>query len=225
MGRGARARAGRPPAAGRDGRNSRPAPAWRQAGRARREIARLTRRVEDEARHRAETLEQQTATAEVLRVIASAPAEIQTVLATIAERAAQLLHASDCFIYRVEGTEGVLAAYHGPLTNPRSDIGVRHSIHNGTVPANAILQRQTTYCPDARVDFPTSGAVQHGLRSMLAAPLLRDGAPIGAIYLRSPEVDAFSAGQMGLLETFADQAVIAIENTGCSPSCRTATGR
>ena len=161
-----------------------------------------------------EALEQQTATSEILGVIASSPTDIQPVLDVVAANAARLCGATDAVIYRVDGEVIYPAAVFGSM--PPAPKGT--SINRRTPLCRAIVDRQTVHVADllAEVDneFPDSKAIQQvtGTRTSLATPLLREGTSIGAIHVRRNEVRPFSDKQIKLLETFADQAVIAIEN-------------
>jgi signal transduction histidine kinase len=161
-----------------------------------------------------ESLEQQTATSEILGVIASSPTDIQPVLDVVAANAARLCGATDAVIYRVDGEVIYPAAVFGSM--PPAPKGT--SINRRTPLCRAIVDRQSVHVADllAEVDneFPDSKAIQQitGTRTSLATPLLREGTSIGAIHVRRNEVRPFSDKQIKLLETFADQAVIAIEN-------------
>ena len=173
-----------------------------------------------------ESLEQQTATSEILGVIASSPTDIQPVLDVVAANAARLCGATDAVIYRVDGEIIYPAAVFGSM--PPAPKGT--SINRRTPLCRAIVDRQTVHVADllAEVDneFPDSKAIQQvtGTRTSLATPLLREGTSIGAIHVRRNEVRPFSDKQIKLLETFADQAVIAIENVRLVPRAQGITG-
>ena len=160
-------------------------------------------------------MEQQTATSEILGVIASSPTDIQPVLDTVAENAARITGSDDAVIYRVHGDNLIRAAKYGPHEwGPLGEIGQRLS--RGTPAGRAVIDRQVMHVPDllaAPLEFPdVRRHIQYGSRTVLSTPLLREGVPIGVIHIRRTEVRPFSEKQIALLKTFADQAVIAIEN-------------
>ena len=164
-----------------------------------------------------EALEQQTATSEILGVIASSPTDIQPVLDVVAENAAQLCEATDASIYRVEGDVMRHVAIRG---NPSAalEIGETRALSRGSVSGRAVVDCQLVHVHDMLTDgaeeYPDvwSAIQRPGIRTVLARPLLREGMSIGAIAIRRAEVRPFSDKQIRLLETFASQAVIAIEN-------------
>jgi len=161
-----------------------------------------------------ETLEQQTATAEILRVISSSPTDLQPVLVTVAENAARVCGAIDAQIYRVEGEFLHWVASHGPIP-PNTE---ERLISRGWVTGRAVVDRRTIHVHDlaaeSDTEYPVGKAAQRqtGHRTTLSTPLLREGVPLGVISIRRMEVRPFSEKQVRLLKTFADQAVIAIEN-------------
>ena len=163
-----------------------------------------------------ESLERQTATSEILGVIASSPTDVQPVLNVVAENAAQLCESVDAQIYRVEGDSVRKVASYGSIS-PVLAIGETRSLSRGLVVDRAILDRQLTHIHDMMAEREEDWDLWHvtnrqGIRTMLAVPLLREGVPIGAILIRRTEVLPFTDKQIELLKTFADQAVIAIEN-------------
>ena len=161
-----------------------------------------------------EALEQQTATSEILRVIASSLTNLQPLLDTMAENAAKLCDATDAVIFRVDNDLYKPAASYGSVPVPERDQS--RPIGRDYVPGRAMIDRQTIHLHDLATepedDLPAPHARSLGVRTILATPLLREGIPIGAIMIRRMEVRPFSEKQIALLETFADQAVIAIEN-------------
>jgi GAF domain-containing protein/anti-sigma regulatory factor (Ser/Thr protein kinase) len=177
------------------------------------ENVRLFQELQARNRELTEALEQQTATSEILRVIASSPTDLQPVLDVVAQRAAQICDARDAQIFRVNDGLLRLVASQGPVRARESAPIVR-----GSVVGRAVVDRETIHVHDlaAAVDteFPESKAFQErfGDRTALAIPLLREEMPVGAILIRRFEVRPFTDKQIALLKTFADQAVIAIEN-------------
>ena len=161
-----------------------------------------------------ESLEQQTATSEILGVIASSPTDIQPVLDTMAENAARLCDATDAMILRVDNDMFQAVAFYGPM--PVSERDQPRPIDRGLIPGRAIVDRRTIHIHDLAEEsvdeLPAPHARNRGIRTALATPLLREGLSIGAIFIRRTEVRPFSDKQIKLLETFASQAVIAIEN-------------
>ncbi len=176
------------------------------------ELGRLYQQIESRNRDLTEALEQQTATSEILQVIAGSPTDIQPVLDAVAQSAARLCDASDAQILRVEADILRLVASYGPL--PTSET---RPISRQVVSGRAVIDRQTIHVHDiaaAEDEFPDTRArgIPRGIRTLLATPLLREGTPIGTILIRRTEVRPFTDKQIALLKTFADQAVIAIEN-------------
>jgi GAF domain-containing protein/CheY-like chemotaxis protein/tetratricopeptide (TPR) repeat protein len=163
-----------------------------------------------------ESLEQQTATSEILRVIASSPTEIQPVLEAVAQNAARLCEANDVQIYKVDGSLLRQITHYGPLTALQA--GEALPLVRGLITGRAVMERRTIQIDDIQQltesEYPESVALQKrlGHRTALATPLLREGNAIGAIVVRRNEVQPFSRKQISLLGTFADQAAIAIEN-------------
>ncbi len=167
-----------------------------------------------------EALDQQTATGEILRVIASSPTDLQPVMDTVAENAARVCGAIDSAIFRFDGEVLRFVAQHGVLPRPLS-IGDIVPARRGHVTGRAVLERRTIHVEDLlalpETEFPETRALASEgtsirIRTLLATPLLREGVPLGAILIRRADARPFSARQIELLETFANQAVIAIEN-------------
>jgi signal transduction histidine kinase len=188
------------------------------------ENVRLFHELEVRNRDLTEALAQQTATSEILRVISSSPTDIQPVLDAIAENAARLCAANDTVILRTEGDVLKPVAVYGGLG------AMPLPISRGSVTGRAVIDRRTVHVEDLaaedEADFPEGKLRQRriGQRTMLATPLLRKGIPIGAIAIRRLEVNPFSAKQIQLIETFADQAVIAIENVRLFQELQARTG-
>jgi signal transduction histidine kinase/CheY-like chemotaxis protein len=186
----------------------------READRA--EIATLREENAALALERSEALERQTATAEVLRVIASSPTALHSVLDTVAEGAARLCGATDAVIHRVDGDVQRIVTVHG-ATFQRM-IGLENQITRGHVAGRVALDRRTIHIADiaaeSEAELPVSKALgrRFGYRSFVCAPMLRQDVAIGSLVVCRTEVSPFTEQQIALLETFADQAVIAIEN-------------
>src|SRR4029450_112481 len=162
-----------------------------------------------------ESLEQQTATAEILRVISSSLTDIQPVLDAVAQRATRLCEGHDAIIFQRDGETLRVGTHHGPI--PLPTVAGRRAISRGWVAGRAVVDRQPVHVRDlaaSGAEFPLgqADAIKSGHRTTLAMPLLREGEVVGVILIRRLEVRPFTDRQIALLQTFADQAVIAIEN-------------
>src|SRR5262249_14321168 len=163
-----------------------------------------------------ESLEQQTATSQILGVIASSPTDIQPVLDAVAKSAARLCDAFDATIFRRDGDRLRLVAHHGQI--PTGSIGeFTLPLARGSPSGRSVLDGRTVHVADLQTEvneFPEGSefARRFDFRTVLNVPLMRKGVAIGSINLRRTEARLFTERQVTLLETFADQAVIAIEN-------------
>ncbi len=162
-----------------------------------------------------EALEQQTATAEVLKVISESPTDVQPVLDAVTAAAIRFCGAEDVTVTLRDGDELEMVAHQGPL---RTAIGLRDRVDRTSIRGRSIVDRATIHVPDiaaldpAEYSLAVQQGQQYGFRSNLTAPMLREGTAIGCLTLRRAEPGAFTQRQIQLLETFAAQAVIAIEN-------------
>ena len=177
------------------------------------ENVRLFEEVQARTQELQESLEYQTATSDVLNVISRSPSQIQPVLDTIAETAGRLCEAYDVLIRLREGDLLKVAAHRGPIAIDTGDTPVGR----GWAMGRAVVDRKPVHVHDLRTaaaEFPDGQAMARrlGVRTMLVTPLMRENEAIGAIAVRRAEMRPFSDKQVAILQTFADQAVIAIEN-------------
>ena len=164
-----------------------------------------------------ESLQQQTATADVLKVISRSALDLQKVLDALVESAARLCNANDAAVFQLFGKELRLVAHQGQI--PMAGAVGQHALPlvRGRFSGRVVLDRQTIQVADMQAEgdeYPESQkiAVRLGYRTALGVPLVHAGEAIGVIFVRRMAVRPFTARQIELVETFADQAVIAIEN-------------
>jgi two-component system NtrC family sensor kinase len=187
-----------------------------------------------------EALEQQTATSEVLRVISQSPTDVQPVFDAVAASAARLCESFDANIFRRDRDRLVLVAHHGPIPAgptirstggpPAEDVNdvnsppIQYRVGEFSLPlgrgagaGRAVLDGCAVHVADMQTEvdeFPESSdnARRFGFRTILCVPFMREGLAIGVMVLLRTEARLFTDRQVALLQTFADQAVIAIEN-------------
>ena len=181
------------------------------------ENARLFEEVQAKTRDLTESLQQQTATADVLKVISRSAFDLQTVLDTLVESAARLCEADMAAITRQKGDAYFRAGSYGfspEFMNYVKDIPVK--AERATIIGRTLLEGKVTHVPDVHSDpdysFSEGQRLSGDPRTILGVPLLREGNPVGALALLRRAVRPFTDKQIELVTTFADQAVIAIEN-------------
>jgi signal transduction histidine kinase len=177
------------------------------------ENVRLFEEVQAKTRDLSEALTYQTGSANILRVIASSPTDVGPVLKAIVESACELCEAYDAVLVLKQGDELWVGAHHGHVPLNRT----KWPNDRSTISGRSIADRLPVHVHDIileRAEFPIAEEMSRrdGGRSVLGVPMLSDGESIGAIVLRRTEVQPFSEKQITLLQTFADQAVIAIGN-------------
>ena len=177
------------------------------------ENVRLFDEVQAHARELSESLQQQTATADVLKVISRSAFDLQTVLDTLTESACRLCDAEGANIWRPDGDGFKVAAMFGHTPEHRA--ALKHVIAKpgrATCVGRALLEGRTVHIPDAKADPEYNAPGVLAVRTMIGVPMLREGAPIGVLVLTRTVARPFTEKQIALTTTFADQAVIAIEN-------------
>jgi len=179
----------------------------------------LERKVERRTAELTASLEYQTATAEILRVISRSLTDLQPVLWAVAERSAVLCQAHGCRVWLPEGDHlRAMTGYQGVRDGSATGRGEILPLTRGSVVGRAFVERRTVHVEDVALlvgsEYPDSREPQsrHGFRTVLGVPMVREGASFGVIAVVRREARPFSSAEIRLVETFADQAVIAIQN-------------
>jgi signal transduction histidine kinase len=182
------------------------------------ENARLFNELQERNREVTEALDQQTAMAEVLRIISRSPTDVGPALAAISASAARLCDASTCQIWMIDGDDAIFSGHFGPVDTATFRLGARTQ-HANMLAGLAVASRTTVRIDDLAGTLPEganrSAADQllaSGRQAVIFLPMFRDGAVLGVFTLWRSEARGFTDQQAALMETFADQAVIAIEN-------------
>jgi GAF domain-containing protein/CheY-like chemotaxis protein len=192
-------------------------------------IALENARLLDELR---QSLQQQTATADVLKVISRSTFDLQAVLDTLIQSAARLCGAPHGLIFRFDGTSARAVAAFNNVPGFK-ELWAENPIlpNRGTATGRAIVERRAVHIPDVLADpeyNPPKGSLRQAqklgqYRTTLVVPMLREGSPLGTITLWKTKVEPFTDNQIELVTTFADQAVIAIENVRLFDEVQTRT--
>ena len=178
----------------------------------------IRKQLDQRTRELTEALRQQSATADVLKVISRSTFDLKAVLQTLVESAARLCEADQVVIGRPRGATYYFEASFG-VSPQFTEFVASHPVEfggRGTVQGRAMLERKIIHIPDVLADpeyLYGEGQKIGGWRTALGVPLLREGTPIGAMALLRSSIRPFTDKQIELVTTFADQAVIAIENT------------
>jgi two-component system NtrC family sensor kinase len=187
-----------------------------KTARAKSSVADLHKQLERQARELEEARQQQAASSEVLHIISASPGALTPVFKAIVESAVDLCGARFGAVFRMEGDLLHLVTDYNFGATQRQLLGAMYPMvpNRGHISGRAVLSGSAVQIPDiyADEDYKSVEAKKAGFRSLLAVPLLQSGRAIGSIVIYRTEPGAFTARQLALLQTFADQAVIAIEN-------------
>src|SRR6202790_495020 len=181
-------------------------------------ISQLERKLDERTSERDEALERQTATAGILQIIASSPSDVQPVFDAVAERAMSLLDCWSVLVTRFDGEHVHFGAARGALPDTEQFVRQRYPVRPNretSLLGRSLLERTVVSSADAQAEADPQlrdYARKRGLRAVLVVPLLRDDRVEGALVLTRAEPGLFAPREIELVQTFADQAVIAIQN-------------
>ena len=179
------------------------------------ENARLLRELRQRTDDLSEALVFQTGSSNILKVIASSPSDVGPALKAIVDSACEICEAYDAAVVLKDGGNLLVSAHHGPIPLGFEKAPINRNWVTGRAVADKAPQHVHDLLGPDGDDFPEArhiGGRRQGLRTVLSVPLLQEGEAIGAIALRRIEVNPFTDKQIALLQTFADQAVIAVGN-------------
>jgi len=192
------------------------------------ENARLLGELRGRTRDLQESLEYQTATSDVLKVISQSGAELDTVLNTVVETAARICEGVNAIIFRLRDERLHLVAAYGVAPEYRDFLVAHpHAINRGTLVGRTASELRVVHIVDVAADpeYTFAESQQRGeLHTMLGVPLMREGTLLGVLALNRKQIEPFTEKQIALVTTFADQAVIAIENARLFDELRARTG-
>src|SRR5579872_1606040 len=179
-------------------------------------IAELRRKLDERTAERDEATSQQNATAYILKVISQSAFDLQLVLDSLVESVAKLCDTDRAVLIQKQGDQYYRVALQGFPDDAIAKMkGFPIELMDGSIAARALLKRTAVHVADVAADpaYPgTPAQYLGGVRTVLSVPLIRETLPIGAITVSRTRVEPFSEKQIDLIKTFADQAVIAIEN-------------
>src|SRR6202140_1781426 len=181
-------------------------------------ISQLERKLDERTSERDEALERQTATAGILQIIASSPSDVQPVFDAVAERAMSLLDCWSVLVTRFDGEHVHFGAARGALPDTEKFVRQRYPVRPNretSLLGRSLLERTVVSSPDVQAEADPQlreYARMRGFHGELVVPLLRDDKVEGALVLTRAEPGLFAPREIELVQTFADQAVIAIQN-------------